>query len=242
MTVLAVARHLASEVTRSQRWLPPLLLFAAALAVLFGGDPGPPPVPWAASALALYPVAAWWGLVVAHAEDPVRRTLTASAAGGWAPVAAATSVVALAGDALLVALAVAWPVVLGGHPYPPSTVLLGVVAHVATAVTGTAVGLLCARPVVTRIGWSLLLGVVVVTVTAVQPWLPPVGAAVAALSSGNAPPVGSAGLALALVAAASVAAWSVDRRRWIRFPSLTPSFVGCMVSYMSNKPTDRWSG
>jgi hypothetical protein len=213
VTVLAVARHLASEVVRSQRWLPPLLLFAAVLAVLFGGDPGPPPVPWAASALALYPVAAWWTLVVAHVEDPARRTLTASAAGGWGPVAAATPAVALAGDAVLVALAVVWPVVLGGYPYPPPTVLLGVVAHLAAAATGTAVGLLCARPVVTRIGWSVLFGVVVVTVTAVQPWLPPVGTAVAALTGADAPPVASAGLALLLAAGAGAVAWTVDRRR-----------------------------
>ncbi|MBW0089776.1 hypothetical protein I4I73_01205 [Pseudonocardia sp. KRD-184] len=212
-TTAAVARYVLAEVVRSQRWLPPLLLFAAVHAVFFGGDPGPPPVPWAASALALYPVAAWVALVVAHVDDPARRALTASAAGGWAPVAAATALVALLGDALLVALAVAWPVVLGRYPYPPATVLLGVVAHLATALTGTAVGLLCARPVVTRIGRSVLLVVTVVVVTAVQPWLPPVGTAVAALTAAGPPPLPDAALALALLTAAASVAWAVDRRR-----------------------------
>jgi ABC-type Mn2+/Zn2+ transport system ATPase subunit len=44
-----------------------------------------------------------------------------------------------------------------------------------------------AQPVVERIGWSFCLAVVVVVVTAVQPWLPPVGTAVHALSSRGPP-------------------------------------------------------
>lgn len=213
MSTLAVARYLGADVLRAQRWLLPLLVQAAVVGVLFGGDPGPPPVPWAATALVTYPVAAWFALVVAHVEDPVRRTLTASAAGGWGPLAGGTLLVALAGDVVLVAVAVLWPVLLGGYAYPPVTVLLGVVAHVATAVTGTAVGLLCARPVVTRIGRSVLLGVTVVVVTAVQPWLPPVGTAVRALSDAGPAPVLDAALAVALACAAAALAWSVDRRR-----------------------------
>ena len=59
---LAVARFLAADVLRSQRYLLPLLVYAAVLGVLFGNDPGPPPGPWAASALALYPLAAWFAV------------------------------------------------------------------------------------------------------------------------------------------------------------------------------------
>jgi hypothetical protein len=46
-----------------------------------------------------------------------------------------------------------------------------------------AVGLLCARPVITRLGWSLLIAVAVVVVTGVTPWLPPVGTAVRSLQT-----------------------------------------------------------
>jgi hypothetical protein len=90
---------------------------------------------------------------------------------------------------------------------------LAVVGHLACACAGTAVGLLCARPVVRRIGWSFCLAAVVVTVTAVQPWLPPVGTAVHALSAGGSPPVGSALAALAAVGVAVAVSWWVDRRR-----------------------------
>lgn len=210
---LAVARFLAADVLRSQWFLGPLVMHAAVLAVLFGGDPGPPPAPWAASALALYPVAAWFALIVANVETPEQRTVTVASAGGPGPVAIGTLLVALLGGLALAALSVLWPVVAGAHPYPPDTVLLGAVAHIACAATGTAVGVLCARPLVLRIGWSFSIAVTVVVMTAVQPWLPPVGTAVNALANAGPAPVGDALLGLALAATAAAVTWTVDRRR-----------------------------
>ncbi|MCW0216068.1 MAG: hypothetical protein OJJ54_22190 [Pseudonocardia sp.] len=210
MRAFAVARFLAADAVRSQRFLIPLFLHGAILAVLFGGDPGPPPAPWAASALALYPIAAWLALTVANTEDPVQRTVTVAAAGGQVPVAAGTLLVALAGDLLLAVLSVAWPVVATGYPHPPAVLVEGLLGHLACATTGTAVGLLCARPVIGKIGWSLLAAVFVVVVTGVQPWLPPVGTSVAALEAGAGyPPLALGavlGLALAGVAAGISAA------------------------------------
>jgi hypothetical protein len=210
---VAAARFLAAVVVAGQRFLLPLVVHAAVLAVLFGGDPGRAPGPWAASALAVYPAAAWLALVVANAEDPVARTVTVVAAGGRGPVAAATLLVALAGDLVLVALSVLWPIVTGHYDYLGGALGLGVPGHLAGAAAGTAVGLLCARPVVRRIGWSFCLAAVVVVVTAVQPWLPPVGTAVLALTSGGPAPVGSAVIGLGLAGLAAAVAWWVDRRR-----------------------------
>ena len=210
--VLAVARYLLALLAGSQRYLLPALLALAVLGVLFGGDPGPPPAPWAASALAMYPLAAWFALIVANVEDPVQRTVTVAAAGGRAAVAAATLLVALTGDLVLVLGSVLGPALLTRYAHPPDTIVLGLAAHVACTTAGTAVGLLCARPVVRRIGWSFGLAVTVVVVTAVQPWLPPVGTAVAALSSAGEPPLVSALLGLAAAAAAALVSWRVDLR------------------------------
>ena len=52
-----------------------------------------------------------------------------------------------------------------------------------------------------------------VVVTAVQPWLPPVGAAVHALSTRGDVPVGPALLGLSLAGAAALVSWWVDTRR-----------------------------
>jgi hypothetical protein len=210
--VLAVTRYLLALLVDSQRYLLPVLLALAVLGVLFGGDPGPPPTPWAASALAMYPLAAWLALIVANVEDPVQRTVTVAAAGGRAAVAAATLLIAMAGDLVLVVLAVFGPVLLTRYTYPPATIVLGLLAHVACTTAGTAVGLLCARPVVRRIGWSFALAVPVIVVTAVQPWLPPVGTAVKALSSAGDPPLPSAVLGVVLAGLAAFVAWWVDTR------------------------------
>lgn len=214
MTSFAVARYLLSDVWRAQRVLIPIVAQLAVLAVLFGGDPGALPAPWAASSLALYPVATWLAVAVANTEDPVQRSVTVAAAGGPGPVVRGTVLVAFAGVVLLTALSVgAGSVVAPGAS--AAHVVEGVLAHLAAGVAGTAVGLLVARPLVARIGWSLLIGLIVVLCTAVQPWLPPVGAAVAALADDRGPSAFLVPLAVAflLVGAASGVAIGVARRR-----------------------------
>ncbi|GAA1238913.1 hypothetical protein [Pseudonocardia alaniniphila] len=209
---LAVARYVAADVVRSQRVLIPVVVYGVALAVVLSDSVGRPPGVWPATALALYPTAAWLTLVVANIEAPAQRLVTMAAAGGPVRLVTGTVLVALAADAVLVLLSVVVPVVRAADPYPAEAVLSGVLVHVAAATTGTAIGTLCARPVVTRIGWSFLLAVSVVTVTAVQPWLPPVGSAVRALTSDAPPPLGEALLGLLFVAAAAAVAVVVDRR------------------------------
>jgi hypothetical protein len=202
VTAFAVARYLLSDAYRSQRVLLPIVLQLAVLAVLFGGDPGPLPTPWAASALALYPVSTWLALTIANTEDPVQRSVTVAAAGGPGPVVRGTALVALAGVVLLTALSVGWGVA-AARGASAAHLAEGILCHLAAGATGTAVGLLVARPIVMRIGWSLVIGLVVVLSTAVQSWLPPVGAAVAALTADRGP---SAFLVPLLVAFALVGA------------------------------------
>jgi hypothetical protein len=207
----AVAWYLIADLSRSQRFLLPLLVHGAVLAVLFGGDPGPPPGPWAVSALVVYPTAAWLAVVVANTEAPEQRAVTIASAGGPARVTAATLLVAFAGGLVLTALSVLVPVVVSRYPYPPPVLLAGALAHVACAATGTALGLLVARPVVRRIGWSVCIGVAVVMATAVQPWLPPAGSAVEALVSGRLP-IAQAALGVGLAVVAGVVSWAEEIR------------------------------
>lgn len=202
---LAVARMLGEDIARSQRFLVPVLLFGVALAVLFGGDPGPLPEPWAASALLLYPVGAWLTHSVAGTEDDVARTVTVTAAGGGGPVVAGVALAGSAGVGLLSVLAVLWGLVAGFSTATPGTLLDGLFGHLACGLAGVAVGLVCARPVIRRVGWALLAGLVVVVVTGTRSWLPPVGTAVAALGSGRGGPgvFGDVALAAVLVVGAA---------------------------------------
>lgn len=210
---LAVASYLAADVVRGQRYLFPLLVQLGVLAILFGGDPGPPPAPWAVSALTIYPVSAWLAMVVAHTEAPEQRLVTAASAGGYGRLAAATAGVALVGGWALGAVSVLLPVVVSAHPHPPGVILLGLVAHLACAATGTAVGLLCAHPLIRKLGWSLVAAFTIVAVTAVQPWLPPVGAAVATLTGGGRLPLVELAVGLLLVVGvACLRTWVAPRR------------------------------
>jgi hypothetical protein len=215
-----VARYVLADLLRSQRFIVPVFVYVATLGVLFGGDPGPAPAGWPASALILYPVSAWLAITTANSEDPVARLVTVAAAGGPAVVARGVLAACLLADVVLAAASAIRPVipiVTHVYPYPAIALLGGGLAHLATATAGTAVGLLCARPVIERVGWSLLAAVTVVVVTGVTPWLPPVGTAVKAIET--VPPdlpalaVDAAiGLAMAVVASLLSAASTMARR------------------------------
>ncbi|MFP5022592.1 hypothetical protein [Pseudonocardia phyllosphaerae] len=205
-SAVAVARLLGEDVLRSERFVAPAVLFAGALAILFGGDPGPLPEPWAASALLLYPVGAWIAHALAESEDDVARTVTLSAAGGPLPVAAGVLVAATTGIAALTLLAVVWGVLAAWGTATVGILAEGILAHLSCGITGAAVGSVFARPVFRRQGVALLCGLAFVVITGTRPWLPPVGTSAASLGSGRVGigPVGDLLLAL-LVAVAALA-------------------------------------
>jgi hypothetical protein len=214
--MIGLVRYFGADLLRSQRFLLPVFLYALLLAPVFNGDPGPPPELWILTVLVLYPVSCWLAVTVANTEDPTQRQVTIAAAGGPGRVAAGVLATCLLADIVLVALAVCWPVVTTRYAFPASVIATGVLAHVAAATTGTAVGLMCARPVMHGIGWSVVIGGGVLFLTATQTWLPPVGLTVRALDATPVPThtlVVQAGLGLALSALAAAATVVAHNRR-----------------------------
>lgn len=204
--MIALVRYLGSDLLRSQRFVLPVFLYVLVLAPLLNGDPGPPPELWVLTAVVLYPVSCWLAVTVANTEDPVQRHVTVAAAGGPGRVAAGVLLTCLLADLVLVAIAVGWPVLSTGYAFPARTVAAGVFANVAVATTGTAVGLLCARPVMHSVGWSVVVAGGTLFATGAQPWLPPIGLAFRQLSDSPVATVGlglqaALGLALAVLAA-----------------------------------------
>ncbi|MFG1637317.1 hypothetical protein [Pseudonocardia alni] len=214
----AVAMLLGEDVGRTERFVAPLVLYAGALAVLFGGAPGPLPAPWAASALLLYPVGAWLAHALAESEDDDARTVTLSAAGGPWPVAAGVLIAATAGVALLGLLAVVWGVVAAWGTATTGSLLDGLLAHLACGITGAAVGSVFSRPVVRNEGVALIGALVVLVVTGTQSWLPPVGTAAAALGSGRlgVGPFGDLVVALLVAVAATALVVRVEQGGGLR--------------------------
>ncbi|MEU4806798.1 hypothetical protein [Actinosynnema sp. NPDC023587] len=177
----ALVRYLLADVLRTQRYLPPLLAFAAVLAVFNAGDAGPPPSSYAGSCAFLYPVAVWLTVVVATAEDPVRRAVTVVAAGGWGRSQAAVSVLSCLLVTVVAAVAALLPVLVQSRPHPPGAVALGFASLLVCGLVGVGVGVLCARPVITGHGWSVLAAAALVVLAYLFGQSPPIGNLLGAL-------------------------------------------------------------
>ncbi|AJF67854.1 ABC transporter [Streptomyces vietnamensis] len=168
----ALLRYQSGLLLRSQRWLAPLLLYAAFIGV--GVQAGEPVLgALGFSAAALLPVSAWTVRICLTQEPPAARGVVAAAAGrGRAHLAALLT-------------GAAWPVLVGTVAVlavtaiadrrgvtVPAAVSAGLLAASACALTGAVVGALASRPFVRAPGWSLaalVLGSLLALVTTGSP-------------------------------------------------------------------------
>nr|WP_240979276.1 ABC transporter [Streptomyces sp. HNM0574] len=218
-----MVRYQLALLLRSQRWLPPLLLYAALLAV--GVQPGQPLLDgFGYAAAMLLPVAAWTARVCVTGEPEAARHCAAAAAGPRR--AHLGALLAALAASLVLGLAGTLYAALSGEPHstggavavpPLASAGAGLSATVTCALTGTAVGALCARPLVRGTGRAvpaLLAGVLLALVNPASP----ANAAVRALTAGSregtvpAPWLPLALSALLAAAACAVTAWLAPRR------------------------------
>ncbi|MFC9701824.1 ABC transporter [Streptomyces sp. NPDC056943] len=151
----ALLRYQAGLLLRSQRWLAPLLLYAAFLAVgVRAGEPVLGALGF--SAAALVPVTAWCVRICLTQEPTAARNVVAAAAGrSRGHLAALLTGTALPG--LLGVLAVLGLTAIGDRRGvgAPAATGAGLLATAACVLTGAAVGALTARPFLKAAGWSV---------------------------------------------------------------------------------------
>lgn len=175
---------------RSQRWLPPLVLYAAFLAI--GVQWGQPLLDGLGySSAALLPVTVWLVRICVGAEPDAARHCSAAAAGpGRVHLASVLTAFlfacALGATATLYAVAVSEPYSSEGHVAVPvwPAAGAGLLAALACALLGTAVGALCNRPLLRNAGFavpSAMLAALLVLVVAGSP----ANAAVSGLVTGS---------------------------------------------------------
>lgn len=221
---MALVRYQLALLLRAQRWLPPVLLYAAVLAV--GVRAGQPLLDSLGYAVApLVPVGAWLVRVCVTGEPEAARHCAAAAVGpGRAHLAALSGALAVSSAlgvvSVLVVVAVSDPHSTGhvvAVPVGPAA-LAGLVAAAACALLGTAVGAVCNRPVVGRRGWAVA-STVLVALLALVTGGSPANAAVRGLVGGSRSGVVpvpwwpcAAALVVAVAAAAS-ACFLAGRRR-----------------------------
>ncbi|MEU5692251.1 hypothetical protein [Actinosynnema sp. NPDC020468] len=212
----ALVRYLLSDVLRTQRFLPPLLLFGAVLGMLYSSDAGPALGAYSGTCALVYPVGVWLTVVIATAEDPVRRSITVVASGGWGRTQSAVTLLAAAGVLGVAVIATLVPLVTQSRPYPPEVVGQGFAGLLVCGLAGVGVGVLCSRPVVPQPGWSALAALALVVLGYVLGRVPPVGMVLGALGDGRGDVWGkialSGGCAVLLVVAATLVARTLGPR------------------------------
>ncbi|MCX5203498.1 ABC transporter [Streptomyces sp. NBC_00237] len=185
-----LVRYQFALLATSQRWLAPVLLYAAFVAVgVQGGQPVLDSLGYGAAAL--LPVAAWLARLCVSNEPPAARHCVAAATSpSRAHLAALLTAFGCAAG--LGAVATAFVVLVSrwadteGHVRinPLTAAGAGLLAVLVCALLGTAVGALGSRPVLHGTGWGLALtatGVLLALVTAGSP----ARAAVTALVGGS---------------------------------------------------------
>ena len=216
-------RYQAALLLRSQRWLPPVILYAAFLAVgVQAGQPVLDSLGYGAAALP--PVAAWLVRICVSNEPPAARACVASATSParahLACLLTALGAAAALGLAATVVLTlISDPVAGGHHTRVPrfEAGAAGVLAALACALLGTAVGALTAWPLLRSPGRAvpaMLLAALLSMVLAGSPAQAAVTGLVTGSRSGHVPVplLPLAGAALLAAGAAAVACALTARR------------------------------
>ncbi|MFE4332076.1 ABC transporter [Streptomyces sp. NPDC056831] len=157
----ALLRYQAALLIRSQRWLAPVLLYAAFLGIgVQSGQPVLDSLGYAAAGL--LPVTAWLVRLCVNQEPPAARTVVAAVAGS--PRVHLASLLAALGCAGLLGAVATSIVLLISKPASADNAvrvpllpagLAGLLAAVCCVLLGAAVGALCTRPLLHRSGWSV---------------------------------------------------------------------------------------
>ncbi|GAA1670321.1 hypothetical protein GCM10009745_11000 [Kribbella yunnanensis] len=200
----ALYRFLLTSVLLSQRYLPPTLIFLAALAVGTTSDNGPLQSAYAFCVLAMLVCTTWLTVSIVNHEDPTQRRITLVMIGSSAKVLAVTVAVILTWCVPLIVIGICYPLVTGKHVVTAGILAVGVVAHLTAALVGIAIGLLCSRLVIPRIGVAMLTAAAAILAVLLIRWISPIRALMSVLSDRERSPAESA-VPLTLLAVLSAA-------------------------------------
>jgi hypothetical protein len=185
--MIALYRYTLTSLLLSQRYLPPTLLFLAALSVGTASDTGPLVRTYSFCVAAMFVCGLWLTVAVVNTEDPTQRSVTIVSAGSARRALAATVGVAAGGCGFLTAIGLFLPNVVGSHVVTSGALAIGAVAQLAAALVGIALGLVCSRLVIRRTGHALVTAIAAILAVLLLRWTSPVMPLVR-IMSGERPP------------------------------------------------------
>jgi hypothetical protein len=172
--VTAFYRYLLTSSLLSQRYLPPTLIFLAAMAVGTTSDNGPLQSSYSFCVLAMLVCTTWLTVSLVNHEDPTQHKITLVMIGSSLRVLAITVAVVLTWCLPLLVAGIVYPIVTGSHVVTTGDVLVGAAAQLGAAMIGMAIGLLCSRLVVPRIGIAMLTAAAAILVVLLIRWISPI--------------------------------------------------------------------
>lgn len=170
--MIALVRYVGRDVYRSQRWVAPLICFAAIDAII-GAQTGSALPSYAIGAAALLFVAIWLTVVVINNEDPVQQSITEVCAGSQTKLRSSKLAVSFLLAVALGVLGMIAPTVIASSAPTAEEVVAGISAQIITALTGVAFGAICSRPIILQRSWSVLFGILLGLATVLIPHGPP---------------------------------------------------------------------
>jgi hypothetical protein len=213
--LIALYRYLLAGSVQSQRYVPPTLVFLAALSVGTSSDNGPLLRTYSFCVAAVLACSTWLTVTVVGQEHPVQRQVVVVASGSARRVLAATVAVALTGCLFLIAIGLVYPLLVGDHAVTAGALVAGAVAQFAAALVGTALGLLTSRLVVPRLGVAVVAAVAVLLAMLLVRWISPINPLVRLLSTAGEPGVTAVPLAVLTGLSAALLAVSAVITQWV---------------------------
>ncbi|WP_433158867.1 hypothetical protein [Kribbella sp. CA-247076] len=178
----ALYRYLMTSVLLSQRYLPPTLIFLAAMAVGTSSDSGPLQSSYAFCVLAMLVCTTWLTVAIVNHEDPTQRKIIRVMLGDSLRVLAVTVTVVLTWCLPLVVIGLVYPIVTGKHDITAGALAAGAFAQLSAAMIGASIGLLCSRLLIPRIGIAMLTAAAALLAVLLLRWISPIRPLMAMLS------------------------------------------------------------
>jgi hypothetical protein len=205
--VSALYRYLLTSVLLSQRYLPPTLIFLAAMAVGTTSDNGPLQSSYSFCVLAMLVCTTWLTVSIVNHEDPTQRKITLVMIGSSLRVLTMTVAVVITWCVPLLVIGLVYPIVTGKHDVTAGDLAVGAAAQLGAAMIGIAIGLLCSRLVIPRIGVAMLTAAAAILAVLLLRWISPIRPIMTVLSDEKS--AGANAVPLTLLAALSAILLSV---------------------------------
>jgi hypothetical protein len=172
--VSALYRYLLTSVLLSQRYLPPTLIFLAAMAVGTTSDNGPLQSSYSFCVLAMLVCTTWLTVSIVNHEDPTQRKITLVMIGSSLRVLTMTVAVVITWCVPLLVIGLVYPIVTGKHAVTAADLAVGAAAQLGAAMVGIATGMLCSRLVIPRIGVAMLTAAAAILAVLLLRWISPI--------------------------------------------------------------------